>query len=233
MTTGTITNPSDLVEHTTGTATPKQRSFLIKLLGTRDYEPSWADSLAAHMTQHGLSKAKVSSAIDHLVKLPMRDGTDPNAATPSQRATIERMLTEREVGAGWAEQVRKRLGENPTKADASAIMDVLLLLPYKPETTAVEDGRYALGTVDNPMRYRVRTHNGRVYVDHIGANEATTRVKGEQKTNILADIAKDLEAATALYGKVTGRCGICHRMLTNQASVDRGIGPDCAKDRGW
>ncbi len=40
--------------------------------------------------------------------------------------------------------------------------------------------------------------------------------------------AKDrTEAEAAEYGKRTGRCGVCHRKLTDPVSIEAGIGPIC------
>lgn len=55
---------------------------------------------------------------------------------------------------------------------------------------------------------------------------------GEQ-IRILEKISEDPEAAAALYGHELGKCGICHRTLTNPESIERGIGPVCAGKAGW
>lgn len=49
----------------------------------------------------------------------------------------------------------------------------------------------------------------------------------------LRTIAADPEAASAAYGKLTGHCGVCGRVLENEESVARGIGPICAGRMGW
>ncbi len=46
-------------------------------------------------------------------------------------------------------------------------------------------------------------------------------------------IAADPAAASAAYGRLTGRCGVCGRLLENADSVARGIGPICADKMGW
>lgn len=47
------------------------------------------------------------------------------------------------------------------------------------------------------------------------------------------DVIRDPEAAAVAYGKQYGACSICGRELSNQASIDRGIGPICAGKFGW
>ena len=48
---------------------------------------------------------------------------------------------------------------------------------------------------------------------------------------VLEQLVKDdenFQASVIAYGKRTGRCGVCHRPLTNPASIAAGIGPICA-----
>lgn len=46
--------------------------------------------------------------------------------------------------------------------------------------------------------------------------------------------ASRLTAETAeRYGKLYGVCAICGRTLTNEESIERGIGPVCAERMGW
>ncbi len=40
-------------------------------------------------------------------------------------------------------------------------------------------------------------------------------------------------AAMAAYGREIGRCGRCHRSLTDEVSRSEGIGPECAKKLGF
>lgn len=49
-----------------------------------------------------------------------------------------------------------------------------------------------------------------------------------QRATILSLIEQNPEAASALYGQKIGRCGVCHRTLTDEDSRARGIGPVCA-----
>lgn len=46
-------------------------------------------------------------------------------------------------------------------------------------------------------------------------------------------LTEDIPAAMATYGREIGRCGYCHRRLTNKASRAIGLGPDCAAKYGW
>lgn len=53
------------------------------------------------------------------------------------------------------------------------------------------------------------------------------RVGFQKSINVLEAIASDPEKALAAYGHEIGRCGICHRTLTDPESIARGIGPIC------
>lgn len=41
------------------------------------------------------------------------------------------------------------------------------------------------------------------------------------------------QEASQLYGRELGRCGVCARELTNDASREAGIGPKCQAKMGW
>lgn len=47
------------------------------------------------------------------------------------------------------------------------------------------------------------------------------------------DCASDPAKAAVAFGKAWSVCGICHKTLTNDGSIERGIGPICAARFGW
>lgn len=55
----------------------------------------------------------------------------------------------------------------------------------------------------------------------------------DEKQAMLLSIAADPLAAAVNHGKLTGRCSVCVRKLTDKVSVARGIGPVCAEKFGW
>lgn len=80
---------------------------------------------------------------------------------------------------------------------------------------------------------------GAIYVKHDGAylgkmlnGKFLARATAEATAAVL-DIAGDPKGAAIRHGKLTGRCAICARKLTDDDSVDRGIGPVCAAKFGW
>lgn len=54
----------------------------------------------------------------------------------------------------------------------------------------------------------------------------------EDEKNLLA-VANDPVGAAIAYGRTTGSCACCGRLLTDPESVERGIGPICAERFGW
>lgn len=54
----------------------------------------------------------------------------------------------------------------------------------------------------------------------------------EQETKLI-EIAADPQGAAISYGRLTGSCACCGRMLVDPESVARGIGPICAEKYGW
>jgi hypothetical protein len=69
----------------------------------------------------------------------------------------------------------------------------------------------------------------------IGGHEAPVRVRmsPEAMISIARKIAVDPKAAMLRFGREIGECGHCGRVLTNDESRARGIGPVCAGKKGW
>ncbi len=61
--------------------------------------------------------------------------------------------------------------------------------------------------------------------------KAVREAKGDTLSR-LQTIARNPMEAAVRYGRQTGRCSCCGRELTNQVSIDAGIGPICAQRFG-
>ena len=130
------------------------------------------------------------------------------------------------------------------KKAASALIDVMLSLPYsaKPAVTdeekfeSIPDGRYAIDNASgkgDTVFYKVWTRrNGSRGVD-LQVSDDFIQIRSADVEGILKRIEKDVEGALARYGKEIGACGICGRTLTNDDSRARGIGPICADKAGF
>lgn len=103
-------------------------------------------------------------------------------------------------------------------------------------------GYYAVPDGDTRLKLCVRKpgknsrYHGWTFVDD-GAAYGSRRTYGKQRPDglyqgdvqeALATILKDPLAAQVAYGKLTGTCGYCGRLLEDEESVARGIGPICA-----
>lgn len=92
-----------------------------------------------------------------------------------------------------------------------------------------EQGALAFYVVDRPTEGRWA---GYTFV-RVMASDEEHRVSLRAAKPILAKIQADPKAASARYGHELGRCGVCNRTLTDEASRAAGIGPVCADKAGW
>jgi hypothetical protein len=74
---------------------------------------------------------------------------------------------------------------------------------------------------------------GRIFLDIQASDDYHPVRDSQRKLNVLQAIGFNAEKAASDYGHQIGRCGVCRRTLTDDVSIDRGIGPVCAKKVGW
>lgn len=168
----------------------------------------------------------------------MTTTTAPAPATAKQIDLIDKLLTTRATQPHDAE-IWAKVRDRASKANAHRFIDQLLAYPVKaptaeatPERKNLTPGRYALTTGDTVTRYQIdRPENGKwagwTFLSRVNGSHSE-RVRGTEAQRIIDAIAADPLAAATLYGKTTGRCGICSRELSNPESIERGIGPVCA-----
>lgn len=85
--------------------------------------------------------------------------------------------------------------------------------------------------VDKPQEGR---WTGYTFVKVQASDEYYPIKAAARRTEIIDLIlAAGPQAAMERYGREIGRCGHCHRTLTNPESLARGIGPICASRMGW
>lgn len=116
-----------------------------------------------------------------------------------------------------------------TKVMASSAIDQLMAGPKKVSAKAVansktiEPGFYKVG--DNIYKVQKSPNSGYCFAKVL-TGHGFEYAKGAIKTIMPAD-KLTLEDAKE-YGKVHGSCIICQRTLTDEASINAGIGPICA-----
>lgn len=79
-------------------------------------------------------------------------------------------------------------------------------------------------------------NNGRFFLRQmIGGHDQPIRVRlgVDAMLSIARKIMEDPKEAMLQYGRELGECGHCGRTLTNDHSRAAGIGPVCAKGKGW
>lgn len=160
-------------------------------------------------------------------------------ASDKQLAYITTLATSRDLTASTYEPALKAIAAevltNPaslTKAAASKAIDMMVRLPYINTKTAqapdkkagLEVGFYEM---DKNIYKVVRSpQTGNLYAKKFTTDgfEYATGAVYHLKTK---GIALTLEAAKA-YGHIYGMCVICGRTLTDEQSIEMGIGPICA-----
>jgi hypothetical protein len=171
-------------------------------------------------------------------------------ATPKQVDLINRLLDEKDLTAetrpAWHDRVlalaadRAQL-ETLTRTKASALIDHLLAQPAaapKKAADAVPAGRYAVRVDDVLVFFKVDVPvegrwAGYTFVER-QLSDDFVRIPRALQAQLLSQLREDgFEAASKLYGRELGVCGVCGRTLTNEDSRAAGIGPKCAAGAGW
>jgi hypothetical protein len=159
----------------------------------------------------------------------------PKTVSPKQAAYIKTLLADRQVPLGLA----TRFAEDMPSFEASRLIDKLTKCPWKTAksqvtakvvTEIVPEGFYCVG-VDY---YKVQTSktSGKRYAKlWVGGYAKWEFAPGALFKLTLAD--KLTEDQAAMFGKKTGHCCICSKLLTNPESVAAGIGPICSGKMGW
>lgn len=90
----------------------------------------------------------------------------------------------------------------------------------------------ASATGSNPGAVYVR--EGEEYLGKImNGKLICAEVCGDQRKQVIVELAANPMAAATAHGLRTGICSCCGRALTNKQSVELGIGPICAGKYGW
>lgn len=106
--------------------------------------------------------------------------------------------------------------------------------PIRPLAPVVPAGHYAIEFEGMLKFFKVSAPKtgrwaGRIFVD-VQASDTFYPVKNLARRNeVLSIIAQDPKAAAVRYGRHLGKCAMCHRTLTDEVSIENGIGPECIK----
>lgn len=160
-------------------------------------------------------------------------------ATPKQVSFLQTLLAERVVPAKVEAWLASNVGELGlglylTRQDASRLIEALLASPRKPavatpaipaKPAVVEAGMYRT-EAGEIFKVQPARGTGNLYAKVL-TPEGFVYAQGAIR-KLSADDKMTLEQAKA-FGVATGVCCVCGRDLTDQTSVEAGIGPVCAK----
>jgi hypothetical protein len=103
-------------------------------------------------------------------------------------------------------------------------------------TTNAPPGRYAVDLPSGPLLVEVSKPTsgdwkGYTFVKTVPllAEVAPEPVRGRLAVEVLRAIDANPRGCAGSYGRITGRCGLCHRRLADPVSVSLGIGPECMR----
>lgn len=157
--------------------------------------------------------------------------------TEKQMATVQRLTAQSaERDAKFAEEKAARVAAAPT-VDISKIEDAFATA----KSSGLKFPKLRLaGFVFSPAGAASK-NAGAIYVktgdQYLGkiAEGRFFKVRecdGETEQKVL-EVASDPKRAAVAFGMQTGICACCGAELTNQESIERGIGPICADRYGW
>lgn len=230
-----------------GTASPAAQEFAIKLCrqlaamvpATREAFEDLADKVP------DMSKAKVSQLIDatkaqikRLEAQGVRAPQPDRLATDNQRTLIRRLLMEKISPVGeLATRWEAVIGDAKLTFDEGG--DLITELRAYPEREMVGEGMYR--NPDNGEIYKVQiAHHGsgKLYAKLLEQRDEPTTKRGKTVTHefryipgLLAEIQLSwkmtLQEAQE-WGHLYGSCCRCGTILTDEKSIEMGIGPVCA-----
>lgn len=146
-----------------------------------------------------------------------------NPASDAQLGLLRKLFVEKFDAEKAAECAAWLDTHKLSKATASHKITTLLAMPTVNRPAELDEGMYKVGddifkvyfTQAGHIATKQLTEDGFEYT----GRKPLAKIKPEHRMTL--DQAKE-------YGKVTGTCCNCGRLLTNEDSIEAGIGPICA-----
>ena len=209
-------------------ATAKQSAYITTLLAERIHNLPYTDGSEVNIRH-------ASRVIDHLRLCPKKDTAMTTTltgrpATDKQAAFLRKLIAERNaVTDPFFTTTAEALSNGTlTTAQASDAIDRLLAMPRNASTAAaeLEAGIYLLG--DKVVKVQRAVHgSGNMYAKVLDPSTGKFDYTPGLIRELTADQRMTLEQARQ-YGAIYGVCCNCGRTLTNEDSIEAGIGPVCA-----
>lgn len=157
--------------------------------------------------------------------------------TENQLAAIRRCIERDTI------RTAERAQQQVARVEAAPVIDITKIeisfanaieAGIKRPKLRLADFRFSPAPVTGNNAGAIYVKAGETYLGKIAGGKLFKSRECDDQTagNILA-AAADPEAAAVAYGRRFGQCAICARELSNQESIDRGIGPICAGKFGW
>jgi hypothetical protein len=219
-------------------ASDKQLGLIRKLATERDYL-SLGDTQRKLVqdvcTGTTISKSSASALIDALLHTVYADAKSlrPEFLPAEPKASDKQIALIVRLGAERGRTYRDELLAEMTRSEASELIDGLVALPRVAQTTGpaaeLEAGIYRVDDVIYKVQKAVHG-SGRMYAKQLvidGPGSAHFEIAPGAIHEITSEHRMSLEEAVS-YGQLYGVCVRCGATLTDETSIEAGIGPICA-----
>lgn len=228
-----------------------QKRYIARLISERTVPATGGEQKALEAFRAGtINKRQASDLIEWLLELAPKAGATSrpaNQASEKQVAFAKRLIGEKDflslVPADRDLATAITEGKPVSKADASRLIDTLLHTVNKTvernvehrsgkkvAAVEVEDGMYLKDGVVFKVQFNregTRTYAKRLVV-HSHGDASFEYVGSVHRLGLKAEHKMTLEQAQE-FGALYGTCCACGRTLTDENSIEAGIGPVCAK----
>lgn len=162
------------------------------------------------------------------------------SATPGQTDFVRFLVNDRVMDDQLVSKANRMLARGLTFGEASKMIDYMKALPSKGKAfsrkPAVGEGMYKMGR----RIYRVQVAvNGSGYLYAkvlIPPNQTGGKPRFRRDSSALYKLRPEhamTKEQAAEFGALYGFCVVCGRTLTDEGSIEAGIGPICASKNGW
>lgn len=172
-----------------------------------------------------------------------------DAATDGQRSYAQGLLRERIPTADYADLTEDRINAF-SKEEASRFLTAMREQPVRPkadkgvakmldgEFADIPEGYYAVRAKDDTIDFFkiVDGRHNRLLFQVFGSPGSLSQnqiKRTELARSVLKAINEDHVGSMKLFGLELAICGACGSPLTNEVSRATGIGPVCARKKGW
>ena len=217
-------------------ATEKQVNFLRNLLTQRDMadvterQAAFLGRVLESAATGSINKRHASDAIEILLALPVRQDVTVKVGGPSEKqiAFAAKLISEKDT------DITLDAFKTASKREASKMIDALLSAPRKPVEVkpATEELTSGIYRVNESIFKVYKGQSGRMLAKLLtvhGEGSASFEYQGMASRFVKAGTKPMTLDEAKAFGAIYGVCCNCGRTLTDENSIEAGIGPVCAK----